>query len=122
MIEAPIVGENSIGMRLACRSFQTVIRRSASSNTWPSVAPGAGRRLRLGLPIRFYLAPIESHVTIVTGVGCKSTENRIAAWCLQPRMRRVIGGLTGRASGGLGNDPCAVGFVSHLIIPRSKFV
>jgi hypothetical protein len=31
---APIVGENSIGMRLAWRSFQAAIRRSASSSTF----------------------------------------------------------------------------------------
>ena len=35
---APIVGENSIGMRLAWRSFQAAIKRSASSSTWASVA------------------------------------------------------------------------------------
>jgi len=35
---APIVGENNIGIRFACRSFQAPIRRSASSSTWASVA------------------------------------------------------------------------------------
>ena len=30
---APIVGENSIGIRLACRSFHAPISRSASSST-----------------------------------------------------------------------------------------
>jgi hypothetical protein len=30
---APIVGENSIGIRLAWRSFQAAIRRCASSST-----------------------------------------------------------------------------------------
>jgi hypothetical protein len=34
----PIVGENSIGIRLACRSFHAAIRRSASSRICPSVA------------------------------------------------------------------------------------
>ena len=38
MIAAPIVGENSIGIRLAWRSFQAAIRRSASSSTCASVA------------------------------------------------------------------------------------
>jgi hypothetical protein len=35
---APIVGENSIGIRRAWRSFQAPIRRSASSSTWASIA------------------------------------------------------------------------------------
>ena len=34
----PIVGENSIGMRLACRSFHAETRRPASSSTCASVA------------------------------------------------------------------------------------
>jgi len=38
VIAAPIVGANSIGIRLAWRSFQAAIRRSASSSTWASVA------------------------------------------------------------------------------------
>ena len=35
---APIVGENSMGICPAWRSFQAPIRRSASSSTWASVA------------------------------------------------------------------------------------
>jgi hypothetical protein len=35
---APIVGENSIGIRFPWRSFQAPIRRSASSSSWASVA------------------------------------------------------------------------------------
>jgi hypothetical protein len=38
VMAAPIVGENSIGIRLACRSFYTVIRWSASSRICRSVA------------------------------------------------------------------------------------
>ena len=34
----PIVGENSIGMRLACRSFHAATSRLASSSTCASVA------------------------------------------------------------------------------------
>ncbi len=37
-IAAPMIGENSIGIRLAWRSFQAPIRRSASSSTFTSVA------------------------------------------------------------------------------------
>jgi hypothetical protein len=33
----PIVGENSIGMRLACRSFHAAMRRPGSSRIWASV-------------------------------------------------------------------------------------
>jgi hypothetical protein len=44
-IAAPIVGENSIGIRFDWHSFQAVIRRSASSSTWASVARRAAASL-----------------------------------------------------------------------------
>ena len=34
MMAAPILGESSIGIRLACRSFQAVTGCSASSRIW----------------------------------------------------------------------------------------
>ncbi len=37
-IRAPMVGENNMGIPRAWRSFQAATSRSASSNTWPSIA------------------------------------------------------------------------------------
>jgi hypothetical protein len=46
----PMVGENSIGMRLACRSFHAAMRRPASSRIWASVARFAAAVLWRALP------------------------------------------------------------------------
>jgi hypothetical protein len=53
-------GENSIGIRLAWRSFQAPISRSASSSTWASVAR---RGFLLGaLPaLILHLTAVEAH-------------------------------------------------------------
>ena len=65
MIAAPIVGENSIGMRLAWRSFQASIKRSA---TLKHLIVGRAARggLFLGsLPaLILHLAAVEAHRTL----------------------------------------------------------
>jgi hypothetical protein len=65
------VGENSIGIRLAWRSFQASIKRSASSSTCTSVARRAGRFLLCDLPaLILHLAAVEAHAWIVAERGC----------------------------------------------------
>ena len=66
VIAAPIVGENSIGMRLACRSFQAAIRRSASSRTW-GISRAATSCFFLGsLPaLILHFAAVEAHGSMV---------------------------------------------------------
>ena len=62
MIAAPMVGENSIGMRLAWRSFQATIRCSASSSTWASVACRAAASFSAACrALILHLAAIEAH-------------------------------------------------------------
>ena len=70
---APIVGENSIGIRLAWRSFQAVIRRSASSSTCASVA----RRLAAS----FSAASALVHIKINSANDGTKTA---IAFCVQP--------------------------------------
>ena len=58
---APVVGENSIGIRLDWRSFQAAIRRSASSSTWASRV-SSGCLLLGSLPaLVLHLATVEAH-------------------------------------------------------------
>ncbi len=62
---APMVGENSIGMRLGCRSFEAVIRHSAFSNTLGIGRTAPGRFLLCGLAtLIFQLAAVEAHGAI----------------------------------------------------------
>ncbi len=80
-IAAPIVGENSIGIRLAWRSFQAAISRSASSRTWASVA----RRLAASFSAAsrrwsFHLAAVEAH-----------TGNTVAGWAVRQATLYVSG-------------------------------
>ncbi|HEY2242888.1 MAG: hypothetical protein WAV38_01860 [Xanthobacteraceae bacterium] len=56
---APIVGENSIGIRLTCRSFQTATSRSASAMICGSVARCSAAVFSAALV--FHLAAIEAH-------------------------------------------------------------
>jgi len=65
-IEAPIVGENSIGMRLAWRSFQAVIRRAESIRR---------RNSRHSQPATEFLWPT-----------LKRSKNQQQADALQPRV------------------------------------
>ena len=59
---APIVGENSIGIRLTCRSFQTATSRSASAMICGSVARcSAAVFLGGAAALVFHLAAIEAH-------------------------------------------------------------
>jgi hypothetical protein len=58
----PMVGENSIGIRLAWRSFQAPISRSASSSTWASVGAPSRRFFLCGLAaLVLKLAAVEAH-------------------------------------------------------------
>jgi hypothetical protein len=63
---APIVGENSIGIRLAWRSFQAAIRRSASSSTCGSVARRLAASFSRGVAaLILHLALVEAHRSMV---------------------------------------------------------
>jgi hypothetical protein len=76
---APIVGENSIGIRLAWRSFHTVIRWSASFEDLPISRTPGGSLLPRGLPASvLHFAPVESH--------CRIVANWIAV--VNPRRKR----------------------------------
>ena len=62
MMAAPMVGENSIGIRLAWRSFQAVTSCSASSRIWRSIARRLrGCLLRLLPAVIPHFALVESH-------------------------------------------------------------
>jgi hypothetical protein len=58
---ARIVGENSMGIRLAWRSFQAVIKRSASSSTCVGRAPSRSFILRGPVTLILWLATIKTH-------------------------------------------------------------
>jgi hypothetical protein len=61
---APIVGENSIGIRFSWRSFQAATIRSASSSNWASVASFL---IRGAATLVLHLASIKAHVGRVDG-------------------------------------------------------
>jgi hypothetical protein len=85
VMAAPIVGENSIGMRLAWRSFQAVIRRSASSSTWASVARRLAAFFSGAVRLILHFAAVEAH-------GCS-----IAAPLCQANMRKLFSEWAGPA-------------------------
>src|SRR5271154_2107260 len=64
----PIVGENSIGMRLACRSFHAETKRLASSRIWGSVARFAVTLLSGGFMELDKLGAAESMTLTVSGL------------------------------------------------------
>ena len=84
---APIVGENSIGIRLAWRSFQAAIRRSASFKHLGVGRAPLGRFFLGGLPaLILHLAAVEAHVRnrVRSRAGVESEKRRIAVNVAKP--------------------------------------